>query len=233
MATTHFLQSAYILHYRLYRDTSLLIDFFTREHGIISAVARGVRGAKSPLKGLLQPFVPLLISFSAKKDLATLMHAESDELSHHLVGKHLFSALYLNELLMKLLQRHDPHPHLYDGYHQALGELSQQKNLEIPLRRFEKNLLSELGYGLNLTSDAYTAQPILPHLFYHFLPQKGFCLDLQPNLSKALRFSGKSLLALAHEDFTDHALLPEIKQLLRMVIADLLGHKTLKSRDLF
>ena len=97
----------------------------------------------------------------------------------------------------------------------------------------EKNLLSELGYGLNLTSEAHTSQKILPHLFYYFLPQKGLCLDLNSNLSKALCFSGKSLLALAYEDFSDETVLSEMKQLLRLVIADLLGRKTLKSRDLF
>ncbi len=231
--TAILLQSAYILHYRPYRDTSLLIDFFTREHGILSAVARGVRTAKSPLKGLLQPFIPLLISFSWKKELATLTQVESNEISYSLVGKRLFSAFYLNELTMKLLQRHDPHPQLYDYYQQALAELTTEKKLEIPLRRFEKNLLSELGYGLDLISDADTGQRILPNLFYHFLPQKGFCLDLNGNLSKAFCFSGKSLLALAHGDFNDQTLLPEMKQLLRVVIADLLGRKTLKSRDLF
>ena len=160
MSHTHFLQSAYVLHSRPYRDTSLLIDFFTREHGLVGAVARGVRSAKSPLKGVLLPFTPLFISFSLKKELAVLMHAESNRSMHVLEGKQLFSAFYLNELLMKLLQRHDAHPQLYDYYHQALCELSLEKNIEIPLRRFEKYLLSELGYGLNLVADAYSGKEI-------------------------------------------------------------------------
>ena len=100
MTHTYLLQPAYVLHYRLYRDTSLLIDFFTREQGILSAVARGARSAKSSLKGLLQPFIPLSISFSWKRELATLIQAEATEAFFSLSGKRLFSAFYINELMM-------------------------------------------------------------------------------------------------------------------------------------
>jgi DNA repair protein RecO (recombination protein O) len=229
----HFLEPAYILHYRPYRDTSLLLDFFTQKYGIIGAVARGVQNTKSPLKGLLQPFTPLLISFSWKRELAILTHAETSKIRHALGGKYLFTGLYVNELLMKLLQRQDAHPELYVHYQQVLSDLSQQDNLEIPLRRFEKNLIAELGYGLNLTHDALTHQEITQNQFYQFLPQRGFALDISPHLSNAARFSGKTLLALAEENFSDLLLLSEMKQLLRFVIADLLGNKALKSRDLF
>lgn len=229
----YFLEPAYILHTRHYRDTSLLIDIFTKEHGILTAISRGVRSAKSPLKGLLQPFVPLLVSFSWKRELAILTHAEMNGSSHSLTSKYLFSGLYLNELLIKLLQRHDPHPELYQHYEDVLIELSTPDNLEIPLRRFEKKLLIELGYGLNLMTNALTHERIMPDLSYEFLAQKGFTLDFHPHLSKAARFSGKSIIALAEENFNDPSLLPEMKQLLRSSIADLLGSKTLKSRDLF
>jgi DNA repair protein RecO (recombination protein O) len=229
----YFLQPAYILHTRPYRDTSLLIDFFTKNHGTIRMVARGIKSAKSPLKGLLQPFIPLLISFSWKRELALLTHAEIMKIHQPLVGKYLFSGLYINELLMKLLQQHDAHPELYQHYEHALQALSTQINLQIPLRRFEKNLLAELGYGLDLTRDAITHQPIALEQFYQFLPQRGFILDIGNRLSNAARFSGKALLALARENFADHALLNEMRQLLRFVIADLLGNRVLKSRDLF
>lgn len=229
----HLLEPAYVLHYRPYRDTSLLVDFFTRDHGLIGAVARGVRGAKSPLKGLLQPFVPLLISFQAKGDLALITGVEPNQTGHLLVGKHLFSALYLNELLMRLLQRHDPHPQIYASYRQALLELSHCNRLEIPLRRFEKKLISELGYALNLTTEANTHEPIAPELFYQFFSQKGFLLDYKGDSSKASLFQGKSLLALAEEDFSDLSLMHDMKGLLRTALADLLGKQPLKSRDLF
>ena len=229
----HFLEPAYILHYRPYRDTSLLIDFFTQEHGILSAVSRGVRSAKSPLKGLLQPFIPLLISFSWKRELAVLTQAEMENTNHFLRGKYLFSGFYLNELLIKLLQRHDPHPELFHYYREALTELSAQKSIEIPLRRFEKRLLIELGYGLNLNTDAVTHEKIMPEWFYQFLPQKGFTVDFQVNLPTTARFSGKTLMALAEENFDDTMLFSEMKQLLRSSLRDLLGDKILKSRDLF
>ena len=229
----HFLEPAYVLHYRPYRDTSLLIDFFTKKYGIVGGIARGVRNPKSPLKGLLQPFTPLLISFSWKRELALLTHAEGSKTRYPLLGKYLFSGLYLNELLMKLLQRQDAHPELYAHYQQALSALARQNNMEIPLRCFEKNLIAELGYGLNLTHDALTHQNIVSNQFYQFVPQRGFVLDINPRLSNAARFSGKALLNLAQENFTDSSLLNEMKQLLRFVIADLLGNKLLKSRDLF
>lgn len=233
MTTTYFLQSAYVLHYRPYRDTSLLIDFFTREYGIVSAIARGIRGGKSSQKGLLQPFIPLLISFIWKKELAVLTQTEPDQSTHQLQGKQLFSAFYLNELLSKLLQRHDAYPQLYDDYHCTLQELTRKTHLEIALRRFEKKLLSALGYGLDLTHEAQSQEAILPDLFYYFVPQKGFCHLIQSHSLSMPMFSGKSLLALANENFEDSLVLPELKQLLRMMIADLLGHKKLKSRDLF
>jgi DNA repair protein RecO (recombination protein O) len=229
----HLLEPAYVLHYRPYRDTSLLVDFFTRDQGLIGAIARGVRGAKSPLKGLLQPFVPLLISFQSKKELALITSVEPNQANqaYHapLTGKHLFGALYLNELLMKLLQRHDPHPQLYADYRYALMELSSCNALEVPLRRFEKKLIAELGYALNLTTEANTNEPIAPELFYQFFAQKGFLVDAKGDSS----FQGKALLALAGEDFSDVSLMADMKKLLRMTIADLLGKHALKSRELF
>lgn len=234
---TALLEPAYILHYRLYRDTSLLIDFFTHEYGLVAAIARGVRSSKSPLKGILQPFTPLLVSLHCKEELAILTAVEPQHPAYHLMGKHLFSAFYLNELLMKVLQRHDAYPHLYECYEQTLCKLlDAQKVTSIPaasiaLRCFEKKLLAELGYGLNLTTEALSQQPILPDLFYQFFPQKGFVLDLQSHLSKTLLFQGKSLLALEQENFSDASVMPEIKRLLHIAVAGLLGQKTLRSRD--
>lgn len=227
------LEPAYILHSRPYRDSSLLIDFFTREHGLVCAVGRSIRGKKSPLKGILQPFVPLLISFYAKRDLATLIDVETQNQAHHLTHKHLFSGFYLNELLMKLLQKNDAHPTLYDYYRETLITLSQSNALEASLRRFEKRLIFELGYGLDLITEANTGQMISPELYYQYYPQKGFILNVNENSPQIALFSGKSLLALAEENFSDISLLPEMKILLRMVLSGLLGKKTLKSRELF
>ena len=113
------IQSGYILHSRPYRDTSSLLEVFTREHGRIGLVARGARGPKSKLRSVLQPFQPVLLSWLARGDLGTLTDAEPQGISHALAGRALLSGYYLNELLQRLTHRHDSHPVLYDAYQDA------------------------------------------------------------------------------------------------------------------
>lgn len=144
------LEKAFVLHTRPYRDTSLLVDFFTLDAGRVTAVARGARGPKSRLKGLLQPFVPLLINWYGKTELVTLGGADANGASITLNGDVLISGMYLNELLMRLLTRFDPLPHLFEQYNRTIIALSQKQLPELCLRLFELNLLNELGYGLRL-----------------------------------------------------------------------------------
>ncbi len=144
------LHPVFILHTRPFRDTSLLVDALTTEYGRISVLARGVRTARTPLRGILQPFVPLLMSWSGKGELVSMSKVEAVGLPYSLQGKALISGFYLNELIMRLLHRYDPHPILYDAYQQALLGLQQKTTIELVLRLFEKCLLKELGYGLQL-----------------------------------------------------------------------------------
>src|SRR5690242_2048168 len=120
MMTRVHLQPAYILHYRPYRDTSLLLNVFSQDYGYISAIAQGARSVRSPLKGLLQPFTPLLLSWSGKTELLRLTGTEAQSLPHYLAGERLVSGIYLNELLLRALHKFDPHPTLYDFYQLSL-----------------------------------------------------------------------------------------------------------------
>ena len=140
------LQSAFILHRRPYRNTSLLLEAFSQEQGRLGLVARGVVAPKSRLKGLLQPFTPLLLSWTGVGELATLTTAEETALPIALPPNRGLAGLYVNELLVRLLPRLDPLPSLFVAYETLLAELATAPGEEPPLRRFEKRLLEELGY---------------------------------------------------------------------------------------
>lgn len=234
MSNNILLQPAYILHSRLYRDTSLLLDLFTEEHGRVSAVARGVRGARSRSKGLLQPFVPLLISWYGKTELMSLSVAEANGVAHALSGEALLCGLYLNELLVRLLHRYDPHPQLYQAYQEALLALAKDENEQPILRRFEKRLLTELGYALQLDREAHNGLPIELTQFYYFEPAQGllpYADGLRVNSRNV--FCGESLLALHADQLTESEFLRDAKRLLRIALGHLLDGKPLRSRELF
>src|SRR5689334_15045703 len=117
------LQPAYILHTRAYRDTSLLLEVLTQDYGRVSLVARGVRNSRMRLRSILQPFIPLLLSMQGRSELKLLISAEMNGLSLSLRGDCLLSGFYLNELLVRSLQKEDPHPELYILYQKTLNHL--------------------------------------------------------------------------------------------------------------
>lgn len=223
------LQPAFVLHSRPYRDTSFLVELLTREYGRLTVLARGVRSQRSKLYGLLVPFSPLLVSFSGKTDLQTLQHVEVDGLSYNLAGNILLSGFYLNELLMRLLQRHEPHPNIYKAYQQTLSILVGSVVPELALRLFEKYLLVDLGYGLQLDRTVNN-QTVLPNEEYIF--EFGVGLK-KAKIHDPYNFPGQSLLALRAGILTTPEELRDAKRLLRSVLAVLLGNKPLKSRELF
>lgn len=223
------LQPAFVLHSRPYRDTSLLVDILTMQYGRLTVVARGARSMKSQFRGILSPFLPLLLSFSGRNELRTLQQAETRRVSYELKNKVLLSGFYLNELLIKLLPNHESYPEVYQAYQNTLDALAKSGQPEIELRLFEKCLLVNLGYGLQLNRTT-SNEPILLERQYVF----EFGHGLKQATAEALtNFSGKSLLALHAGDFTDLQELRDAKRLLREVLAILLGHKTIKSRELF
>jgi DNA repair protein RecO (recombination protein O) len=221
------LQPAFVLHSRRYNETSALVDLFTFPEGRVTAIARGSR-----FRGILRPFVPLLISGSAKTELMNLSVAEINGAAFELSGHRLFSGMYLNELLVRLLQRYDPHPELFMAYQQTLAALeSHHENMERQLRLFERELLSRLGYGISLDKEAESGAPILPDGVYYFDPQRGFYKSEFVRAS-FLIFKGKHLLAFNSGVLVDEGDLRAAKQLMRVAIEFLLG-KSPRSRELF
>lgn len=229
------LQSAYVLHRRPYRETSLLLELFTSEHGRLSAVAKGVRQSRSSTPGLLQPFIPLLVSWTGKHELMTLTHVESRAEVTSLKGECLFAGFYLNELLLNLLQKWDAHPNLYSLYEKTIIALQKTVLEEKTLRVFEKKLLEELGYGLLSKSDAALHNTFVPDRHYRFVIDQGFILSevRDPTQLPVDVFSGSSLLAIAREEWQDDNTLQVAKRLTRLVLGPLLGNRPLYSRKLF
>lgn len=221
------LQPAFVLHARAYRDTSLLIDLFTLNHGIINIIAKGARTPKNKLRGLLLPFVPLLVSWSGKTELYSLGKVEPQNINYNLSGNRLISGFYLNELLIRLLHRHDPHPNIFRSYQKTLEALHKSQNIQIALRLFEKQLLNEIGYGLTLTKDIDN-QKIIKEETYYYLHEQGFIKSSNQNQQL---ITGNSLLALHNGQFIDAVMLREIKNLLRAIITKLLD-RPLKTPEL-
>lgn len=225
------LQAGFVLHARPYRETSLLVEAFTREFGRIGLVARGARRPKSALRALLQPFHPLLLSWIARTELGTLIGAEPDGSTGRHSGEALFSGLYLNELLIRFLHRHDPHPELYDLYRVTLDALGQSVELEAPLRIFEKHLLNATGYGLVLDKEALSGQPVDGATIYSFEIERG--PSPYTGQQDGVRVSGRTLLALASERLTQAHTLSEAKRLMRFAIRSHLGDRPLETQKLF
>jgi DNA repair protein RecO (recombination protein O) len=225
------LHPAFILHSRPYTETSSLLEVFTQDYGRIALIARGARTARSALRGLLRPFKPLLMSWSGKTELMALTAAEQNGGSYELMGNALLSGMYLNELLVKLLQRFDAYPEIFTAYQQTLCHIQYTENIEKSLRLFEKNLFQALGYGLMLNMDSENDNEILPHQYYHFEFEKGFIPSETTIHSRA--FLGEHLLSFHREELSCSETLLTAKRITRQVLGFLLGDKILKSRDLF
>ena len=228
-------QVAYILHKRPFRDTSQILDVFTRDYGRISLMSRGSRGAKSKTRGTLQVFRPLLLSWQGRGEMLFLNSVEiADIKAPSLSGKSLMSATYVNELLVYLLHKNDVHADIFDGYHECLYALEKTSNIEIVLRMFEKNLLQQLGFGLNLVNDADTGQPVVASRRYVYFFEHGPVLcDEDRHTHANPVISGESLIAYEQNQLETGRQCNEIKGLMRYVLNTHLGHKKLKSRELF
>jgi DNA repair protein RecO (recombination protein O) len=228
------LQPSYILHSRPYRDSSALLEVLTAEYGRISLVARGSRRKSrgGSTSALLQAFTPLLLSFSGRGDLKNLTATEPVGSALRLRGERLFSGMYVNELLVRLLHRHDPHPQLFAAYGQTLEALAGNAALDTVLRHFEFTLLHELGYSIDLNVDGRSGEPVQEGLWYHYHADFGLLLQDAIADSSQPAFAGTDLLAMAAGEFGGPARLTA-KRLLRQALAMQLGGAPLKSRDLF
>ncbi len=173
MATSSREEPAWLLHSTPYRETSLVVDLFTREHGRIAAVAKGAKRPRSSLRAVLLQFQPRRVSWTGRRELRTLTGAEWSGGLDAPRGDALLCAFYLNELLMRLLAREDPHPLLFDAYGEALAQLASEAALDDTLRRFEWTLLREIGYAPDLERDA-AREPIDARRTYAWRPGEGF-----------------------------------------------------------
>lgn len=228
------LQPAFVLHQRPYRNTSLLLDVFTRDYGRLGLIAKGVRQRANADRALLQPFNNVLVSYGGRGELMTLTAVERQAQLGELKAKALFSGLYMNELLLRLLHRNDPHDALFDFYRRSLFELAAApEKVEPVLRRFEHNLLTELGYGLLLEQEAGMGKPVLADELYYYDMERGPVIADQAPVAVQPRVSGRCLLALAAGDFDDPETGKEMKILMRHVLAHHLNGRPLKSRELF
>jgi DNA repair protein RecO (recombination protein O) len=223
--------NGFLLHRRVYRETSYLTDLFTLELGKVSAVARGVRGSKNEKKSLLQSFQPLLLNLTGKHELRNLNQLESNGPMLHLTDHQLFSAMYLNELLNRVLPKEVPHPELFHVYQQSLQWLASSQDIEPCLRQFEMLLLEDLGFGFDLTHEYENGLSVEPGVDYCLVLESGI-KRIDNHALGSNRFSGKALLQVSEQQWTASSL-QCAKRISRMALAPLLGNKPLKSRELF
>ena len=223
------LEPAYVLHSRSFRETSLIVEAFSREHGRVAVVARGAKSARSRWRNVLQPFRPLLLSWNIKTDLGTLTAADQVASPPALQGQSLYCGLYLNELLMRLLHRGDPHVEVFERYRQVLTELVSESPVQPVLRVFEKHLLEAIGYAMLLEREYKSGAEIQPDLWYEYLPDRGPELRSQQGKNCV---SGQALMELYSEELSQKNL-PELRNMMRNVLAYHLGDKPLASLSLF
>jgi DNA repair protein RecO (recombination protein O) len=227
-------QPAYVLHTYPFRETSLIVEVFSRDFGRVALLARGARRPRSAIRGLLMGFQPLEIGWAGKGEVLTLMKAEWQGGQPLLAGEALFCGYYLNELLMHLLPREDAHERLFAHYTEMLARLGADpsgKVREADLRCFEKALLQELGYGLTLQHDS-DGKPIVANAHYAYRMEEGPVRLAHAEAAPQV-VSGKTLLDLEAEDFSDPRSKLEAKQLMRTLMAYYLAGKELETRKIF
>jgi DNA repair protein RecO (recombination protein O) len=221
------LAPGYVLHQYAYRDTSRIVEVFTSEHGRLTLFARGAHGPKSSLRSVLRPFQRLLLSWSGKTEACALVTAEVDGRLTSLGKARLMSGFYLNELLLKLTHRWDAHPEIFYSYAACVEALCAGAGEEPTLRLFEKRLLHDLGYGLEL-GRTDEGLPVDPDRYYRFALERGpqLCVAEAPGA-----VYGQSLADLEAETLQDARSLRDAKRLLRTAIDACLDGRILKSRE--
>ncbi|MWP48744.1 MULTISPECIES: DNA repair protein RecO [unclassified Gilliamella] len=223
-------QRAFILHTRSYTESSLLADLFVENVGKVTVLAKGARRKSSALKGMLQPFTPLIVQYSGQGNIKTLRKVEAMSLALPLVSVFLYSAFYLNELLHRVLVAETEIPTLFDNYLKSLQQLAQQIPAENVLRTFELSLLENLGYQVDFFHCYVTGDAIIESMHYQYQSEKGFMSSL---LQNSTSFTGEQVLALGKRQFNNEETLKAAKRFTRMALKPYVGSKPFKSRELF
>jgi DNA repair protein RecO (recombination protein O) len=219
-------EPGYVLHTYPYKETSLIVEAFTRRFGRVALLARGARRPRSAMRGVLLSFHPLRFSWSGSADLANLRDAEWAGGIPLFGGRGLMCGFYVNELLLRLLPRDDPHESLFDVYAEALAALASQE-VSAVLRGFEKRLLAELGYAPLLDREALSGEPIEPSGSYVYEPDRGPVRASHGDLL----VSGRTLLDLAADDYTRSETRDEARYLMRALIGQRLHGQVLHTRS--
>jgi len=227
-------EPGFILHTIPYRETSLLVDIFTLNHGRLRCVAKGFR--KPNKKGIAKTLFPYSehhFQWQGRGELKTLTQADPIQAPVFLKQESLFVGLYINELLYKLLHQNDPHQSLYEFYRQLMTQQSTSEIQQPVLRRFEMLLLEELGYGLVLDAEAETGQAVSSEHLYYYIPDQGLKLIQDQTADNLHAFSGADIMALCQGQLEQQSVLRAAKKLTRQVIDFYLDGKELNSRELY
>ena len=234
-------QAAYVLHTRPYTESSLIVEFFSKDYGRLAVLSKGARSQKTRKRGILQPFQPLLIGWSGKGELPILTNAEQDQQLNYFDYKSRVCGFYASELLYRLLQRRDPHAELFDAYHLLMSDLDrlsfQKKDRELSLRVFEKKLLIEIGYGLILDREIQNNQLINPDLMYHYIPERGPEIyqptgEYSNGHSSPLVVPGLVLMCINRNQYPNDLIMQQAKLFMRYILKLSLGAKPIQSRSL-
>ncbi len=231
-------QPAWVLHTLPWRETSLIVELLSRDHGRVALAAKGARRPHSVLRGVLMAFQPLLVDWSGGGEVKTLIRAEWQGGQPLLTGRALICGYYLNELLVRLTAREDPHPRIFSAYAEAVRALGRGDEPSPILRRFELALLQDLGYEAGLATEADSGAAVRPEGRYLYIIERGpVRLEAAEGegidaaaLAEQPLLSGQTLLDMAADDFSRAETLAQSKRLLRALINHTLGGQPLQSR---
>lgn len=227
-------EAGFLLHATPYRETSLLVDLFSKNHGRIRCVAKGFRKPnKRGISRVIFPYTEHQFSWQGRGELKTLTSADCNQAPAFLQQECLFTGLYVNELLFRLLHEHDPHEYLYQKYSEFMLQLASAGPSEPMLRQLEMTLLDELGYGLVLDSEALGGAPLLADKLYQYVPEQGLIAAVNQHRQPLGTYRGEDIMALMQGNFSQRSVLKTAKQLLRGVIDFYLGGRQLHSRELY
>lgn len=227
-------QPGYVLHSYPYQETSLIVEIFTREFGRVAMVAKGAKRPYSPLRSVLMPFHGLTLDWSGRSELKTLRGAEWRGAYRQLSGRALICGFYLNELLLKLLHRDDPHDALFDAYELTLQALLESADQAVVLRCFEKRLLAELGYAVILDHEVESGEALHAEQYYRYVIDRGpLAIAGKPQGNgSGLELLGQTLIDMNQDNYASPVTQQQSKALMRWLIAHHLGNQTLHSRQL-